>query len=97
MKKWLLLIFLFPLLLSAQDSTIDSLKLALKTAKHDTTRCNILHELVDLVSQDEWPLYYKQLLQLSEENVKKNFSIKFSQNILFKTPLLCIRWRWIYL
>ena len=39
--------------MSAQDGTIDSLKLALKNAGHDTTRCNILHTFSDNASEEE--------------------------------------------
>ena len=52
----------------AEDRTIDSLKLALKNAKHDTTRCNILNEIVEAESDDKiWPIYNEQLLKLSEK------------------------------
>ena len=54
--------------LSAQDKTTDSLKQALKTAKHDTTRCNILNELIEAESDDKiWPIYNEQLLKLAEK------------------------------
>ncbi len=49
--------------------TIDSLKLALKNAKHDTTRCNILSALVETSNEDEWQIYNEQLLKIAEKNV----------------------------
>jgi tetratricopeptide (TPR) repeat protein len=54
---------------SQDDKTIDSLKLALKNAKHDTTRCNILNELIENANEEEWPAYNEQLLKLAEKNV----------------------------
>ena len=41
------LIFLNSTFLFSQDRTVDSLKIALKTAKHDTTRCNILNAMIE--------------------------------------------------
>ncbi|MBK8367194.1 MAG: tetratricopeptide repeat protein [Bacteroidetes bacterium] len=79
MNRLLLIIFLFPFFLSAQDRTIDSLKLALKNATHDTTRCNILNELAETASDEEWPMFNKQLLKLAEKGTKtltSNASLK---------------------
>ncbi|MBC7861491.1 MAG: tetratricopeptide repeat protein, partial [Bacteroidia bacterium] len=70
MKQGLLLLFLFPLLLSAQDQTTDSLKLVLKNAKHDTTRCAILNILIESESDDAiWPLYNAELRTIVEKNL----------------------------
>ncbi len=71
MKSFIIFIFILPISVLAQDKMIDSLKIALKNAKHDTTRCNILHELVDVVNQDEWIVYYNKLLQITEQNLKQ--------------------------
>jgi tetratricopeptide (TPR) repeat protein len=79
MKKQILLSFIFLLLVGqamAQDNTIDSLKLALKKAKHDTSRCHILYELSIAASDDEWPQYNQQLLTLAEKNAVTNSSFK---------------------
>jgi len=53
--------------LAFAQAQIDSLKLALKNAKHDTTRCNILNELIEIASDEEWPGYNEQLLKLAEK------------------------------
>ena len=69
MRLILYIILLFPFVLSAQDRTIDSLKLALKNAKHDTTRCDILSELAETASDEEWPLFNEQLLKQAEKGM----------------------------
>ena len=70
----MLFVFLSPQAF-AQD--IDSLKLALKNAKHDTTRCNILNEMIEAENDDKvWPLYNDQLLKLCEHNLAKKTSLK---------------------
>ena len=47
---------LFQHLALCQDKTIDSLKLALKNAKHDTTRCTILSAMIEAEGDDNiWP------------------------------------------
>jgi serine phosphatase RsbU (regulator of sigma subunit) len=50
------------------SQNIDSLKLALKNAKHDTARCNILAVLAETAGEDEWPLFNEQLRVLAEKN-----------------------------
>lgn len=60
-------VFAFSQGIYGQDRTIDSLKLALKNAKHDTTRCNVLNQLAEL-SQDETLIYTEQLLKLAQKN-----------------------------
>ncbi|MBK6833392.1 MAG: tetratricopeptide repeat protein [Bacteroidetes bacterium] len=49
---------------------MDSLKLALKNAKHDTVRCNILNALSETASDEEWPKYSAELFKLSESKIK---------------------------
>ncbi|MCD6019929.1 MAG: protein serine/threonine phosphatase [Bacteroidetes bacterium] len=55
----------------AQNPIIDSLKIALKHAKHDTTRCNILNQLTEAESDDKlWPIYNDELAELASKNLK---------------------------
>ncbi|MBK9285417.1 MAG: tetratricopeptide repeat protein [Sphingobacteriaceae bacterium] len=57
---------------NAQDHVIDSLKLALQNAKHDTTRCNILNAIIESENDDAvWPKYNDQLKGIAETNLKK--------------------------
>ena len=54
-----------------QNKTIDSLKLALKNAKHDTVKCNLLNELIEYENDDSvWTKYNKQLFDLASLNLK---------------------------
>ena len=56
--------------LNAQDRVMDSLKLVLKNAKHDTIRCNILNEMIQAEIDDNiWPNYNEQLKILAEKNI----------------------------
>lgn len=69
-RTLLLAIFFFiSSFLSGQDPYVDSLKIALKNAKHDTTRCTILGYLAEAASDEEWPVFNEQLRSLSERNV----------------------------
>jgi tetratricopeptide (TPR) repeat protein len=55
---------------NAQDITTDSLKAALKFAKNDTIRINILKELIEAENDDKvWVRYNDQMLKLSEKGV----------------------------
>ena len=68
-------------------SEIDSLKIVLKNAKHDTTRCNILATL----SRDEndpkiWQIYNNELKAISEKALK-NISVTSPQRKFFLSYL----------
>ncbi len=70
--RLLFILLVFSIRLNAQDHITDSLKSALKNAKHDTTRCNILEELIDSENDDTvWPVYNEQLLKLAEKGASK--------------------------
>src|ERR1700741_2847840 len=63
-----LFLLVFSLEISGQDSVMDSLKLALKNAKHDTTRCAVLYQMAETEPDDKlWPLYNEQLLKTAEK------------------------------
>ncbi len=89
MKKnyYIFLVFQLQFLISpciAQNRVIDSLKVILKNAKHDTTRCNVLNAMIEVESNDAiWPKYNEQLKSISEKNLK----LHPSNSILFKMYL----------
>lgn len=61
----------FSIKVYAQNPIIDSLKIVLKNAKHDTIRCNILYQLTEAESDDKvWPIYNDELLELAAKNLK---------------------------
>lgn len=56
----------------ANEHLIDSLKIAYQNAKHDTTKLQILNQLVESEYNDSiWPLYNQELLELSEQLLNK--------------------------
>ncbi len=61
----------------SQNQTSDSLKLAFKTAKHDTDKCSILFELSKMLP-DEKTKYIKELYQLADlrSDAKTNNTIE---------------------
>lgn len=61
--------FFFSILSFGQDPYVDSLKQALKTVKHDTSRCMILSYLSEATPDEEWPVFNEQLRILSEKNI----------------------------
>lgn len=84
MKKiFCLIIAVLIIGLNSSAQNIDSLKLALKNAKHDTTRCNILNILSETASDEEWPNFNNQLLILSESKLK-NLSPSHSDYKFYK-------------
>lgn len=56
--------------LEAQNKTIDSLKLELVRAKHDTTKCQILHMLAEAASDEEWQIFSEKLFKLADSKLK---------------------------
>jgi tetratricopeptide (TPR) repeat protein len=53
----------------SQNKIIENLRAALKTAKHDTARCDVLDQLVEVAAEGEWQKYNEQLSQLAFKNL----------------------------
>ena len=87
---FLIFIFLLANIVFAQKNLVDSLKLALKIAKHDTTRCNILFQLAEVAPDGETEKFNEQLKNLAEINLKNLANLQ-NESIEFKntksTPL----------
>lgn len=69
-RAFLLISVLFSLAIKGQDPYIDSLKLELKKIKNDTTRCEILIQLAEGASDEEWYLYNDTLFRFCENRLK---------------------------
>ncbi len=72
MRKLVLIILLFPFLLSAQDAYVDSLKQVLKQAKHDTIKIKLLNELSELCEINEILTYAQPCEKLCNNALKTN-------------------------
>ncbi len=55
----------------SQSNQTDSLRIQLKNAKHDTTRCKILNLLIESENNDNWPNDNQQLKEIAERNSKQ--------------------------
>ena len=56
---------------NALSKTMDSLKLEVKQAKHDSSKCNALNYLVELESDETiWPKYNDEIKRIAEKNLK---------------------------
>ncbi len=89
---FIFLLILFPC--RSQDT--DSLKLILKNAKHDTTRCKVLGSLIESEGDEKvWSLYNDQLLKLCEGNLKTTTGslhitfLKYYANALSNSGMIC--------
>lgn len=52
---------------------MDSLKQALKAARHDTARCNILSAMIEAEYDDNiWPGYNEELRKIAEQGIKSS-------------------------
>jgi tetratricopeptide (TPR) repeat protein len=61
--------------LFSQGNPVDSLKSALKSAKNDTTRCNILGKMIEAESDDGvWPEYNLELKAIVDKNLSQDLS-----------------------
>ncbi len=66
-----ILLLLIPLSFFGQNNALDSLKTALKLAKHDTTRCTILSAMVETENDaNVWINYNKELEKLASANLE---------------------------
>jgi tetratricopeptide (TPR) repeat protein len=75
-RKYFLFVIAFAFLsssFSAQNKTIDSLRVALKNTKHDTMYCKVFMELTETLAQNgfskEWPKLSQQLLDFSQKKI----------------------------
>lgn len=55
----------------ARDTAVDSLKKLLTTTIHDTTRCYILDQLIEIAPEGEWQHYNEDLKQLTIRNLSQ--------------------------
>ncbi len=69
LKIFFYILFIF-ISLAWRAQNIDSLKLALKNTKDDTTKCNILSYLANNTSEQEWPGHNQELNKLAESKLK---------------------------
>ncbi len=72
MKKKINIALVFMLLLfnvGAQNHFVDSLKVTLKNSNSDSSRCKVLHELIEAIEDDGWLIYNDELLKISEANL----------------------------
>ena len=53
----------------SQNKMVETLKSELKLAKHDTVRCDVLDQLVEVAAEGEWQKYNEQLSQLASKNL----------------------------
>src|ERR1700752_4885755 len=54
----------------ANAQNMDSLKLVLKNAKHDTIRCSVLNTMIEAELNDNvWSVYNKELKTICEKNL----------------------------
>lgn len=60
---------LFYLSGNAQNKMVEALKLELKSAKHDTLKCSVLDQLIEVADEGEWQRYNEQMLQISLKNI----------------------------
>ncbi len=80
LKNILLLLILLPfsLKLNAQDPVIDSLKTALKSAKHDTIRVKILSDILEKCDFNDIFKYSKMAEKIAEKNIILNPTSKLN-------------------
>lgn len=67
---------------TSHAQNIDSLKIALKTAKHDTVKVNTLFWLVEATPEGEWQKHNEQYLQFTKNKVSTTSNS--SENKFFK-------------
>ena len=53
----------------SQGKMLESLKLDLKSAKHDTIRCDVLDQLIEIAADGEWQKYNEDMKQLASKNL----------------------------
>jgi tetratricopeptide (TPR) repeat protein len=80
-RTFLALFFVSLIHLNAQNRRLDSLKQELKTARHDSTRCNVLTLLIEAAPDGEWEKYNEDLKTVSEKNIRFTKNNPTLQNV----------------
>ncbi len=62
--------------ISAQNRDVDSLKNCLYSAKHDTERCKILDQLIEIAPEQEWQSYNEQMKELAVKNLAVKLTVR---------------------
>ncbi len=73
-RSFFLIVFILcnKIFISQTNPVLDSLKIELKNAKHDTARCNILNSMIEEESDYAvWSKYNEELLKITESKLKK--------------------------
>jgi len=79
-KVFFVIIIFFYGLSYAQSPLLDSLKIELKKAKHDTTTCIILLQMIEAEYDDRiWPTYNEKLKSIAIKNINKNSSSSYTK------------------
>ncbi|MES2761818.1 MAG: tetratricopeptide repeat protein [Bacteroidota bacterium] len=79
MIRALILFFILSCNLLFSQSDIDSLKIELRDATHDSTRCRLLNLIIEGDADDtKWPFYNEQLRQITEPYYKKQKNSELS-------------------
>lgn len=55
---------------TAQNS-LEALKTQLQNSKHDTTRCELINQLIEIAPDGEWQSYNSELQKISLNNIKQ--------------------------
>lgn len=86
---FLVLLLVFRIDLIAQDSLVDSLKLALKNARQDSIRIKLLSQLSEMCEVAQIPEYAKPCIEIAEHNIPlaktkalKNFFLKYQASAI---------------
>ncbi len=75
MKLFFIITFFCFAITHAQSPILDSLKVKLKKAKHDTTKCGILFQMIEVEYDDNiWPLYNAELKNIALKNSNTNLN-----------------------
>ncbi len=53
----------------AQNKMVESLKTELHTARHDSVKCDLLDQLIEVAAEGEWQKYNEQMMRISLSNL----------------------------
>lgn len=54
----------------SQGNTVETLKKKLKLSQHDTIKCDVLDQLIEISADGEWQKYNEQMKQLASKNLE---------------------------
>lgn len=75
-KVFILVLFCIVFTVHGQNKALEQLKVELKAAKHDTIKCEILDQLIEIAPDGEWQMFNGQMQKIAISNLSQKQDLR---------------------